>query len=270
MTQRDEQRGNLARWDGILTLLALTGILALLLAAPGSLLDKTDRAAYAVCHRIPERTFTVAGRPLPLCARCSGTYLGALAGFVVLLLRGRGRSSLLPAPKHLAVLGGFLLIWGVDGLNSYLTFFPGLPHLYEPSNVLRLATGALEGLVLSALVLPVFNFSLWAEPAPRPVVENWGDLAWLLVGGAAVVGLVSSEWAPLLYPLALVSGLMVVVLFGIVNSLVLVVLLRRDGQAHGWRDAAAPLLLGFMLAMVELEAIGAARTILTARLGLPF
>jgi len=270
MIQRREPCGHAAPGDVLLALLALAGILALLLAAPGSLLDRADRVACAVCHRIPERTFTVAGRPLPLCARCSGTYLAALAGFVVLLLRGRGRTGHLPAPKHLAVLGGFLLIWAVDGLNSYLTFFPGLPHLYEPTNLLRLATGTLEGLVLSALMLPVFNLSLWAEPAPRPVVENWGDLAWLLVGGAIVVGLVSSGWAPLLYPLALTSTLMVVILFGIVNGVVLVTLLRREGRARGWHEVAAPLLLGLMLALVELGAIAALRTFLTARLDLPF
>src|SRR5512140_590862 len=86
--------------DAALAILASAVILALFFSAPGTLLDKADRAAYAVCHRIGERSFTVAGRQLPLCARCSGTYLGALAAFIVLVLRGRGLAARLPGRKY--------------------------------------------------------------------------------------------------------------------------------------------------------------------------
>ena len=55
----------LKRWDGLLALVALVAIVTLLFVWPGGLLDKADHAAYAVCHRIPERTFVIAGRPLP-------------------------------------------------------------------------------------------------------------------------------------------------------------------------------------------------------------
>src|SRR3954447_8038652 len=30
-----------------------------------------------VCHQKPERSFTLAGQPLPVCARCTGIYIGA-------------------------------------------------------------------------------------------------------------------------------------------------------------------------------------------------
>ena len=260
--------GRARRWDGILAVMALAFILGILLAPPHGLLDKADHAAFAVCHRIGERSFTFAGRPLPLCARCSGTYLGALAGLIVLAARGRGRASRLPAPKHLAVLGVFFLVWAVDGLNSFLTFFPGLPHLYEPHNLLRLITGTLEGLAIAALMLPIANLSLWAAPAPEPVIASWRDLAWMCAGAAAVVALVSSEWPPLLYPLALISGVMIAGLVGLVNAMLMLIVLRREGRATRRRDALAPLLLGIALALVELTAIALLRAALTARLGL--
>jgi uncharacterized membrane protein len=263
-------------WDGVLALVALAVILALLLGWPGSLLDKADHAAYAVCHRIGDRSFFVAGRQLPLCARCSGTYLGALAGLIVLATRGRGRARDLPGRRYLLVLGLFFLAWGFDGANSYLTLFPGLPHLYEPHNLLRLLTGTLEGLAISALLLPVFNLTLWSAAGPtqgtdarQPSIAGWPDLAWLLVGGALVVAIVSSEWDPLLYPLALVSGLMIVGLVGAINGMLLMVL-RRTRPAQRWIQAVAPLLGGVSLAMIELTAIGLFRAELTARLGLPF
>jgi len=268
--QIDAAARRAARWDGILSVMALTVIVALLIAPPHSLLDKADRAAYAVCHRISERTFTFAGRPLPLCARCSGTYLGALAGMVVLAARGRRRASRFPRPLFLAVLAIFLTAWAIDGANSLLTLMPGLPHLYEPRNLLRLITGTLEGLAIGAVVVPVANLSFWAVPAPGRSIETGRDLLWMLVGGAAVVALVSSEWPPLLYPLALLSGLVIVGLMGLVNTMLLLIALRRESRATRWRDAIVPLLLGLALAMVELTAIDLGRAALTARLGLPF
>ena len=157
-------------------------------------------------HRIPARSFMFAGRSLPLCARCSGTYLGALAGLIVLAGRGRWRAAVLPAPAILALLGAFLLAWAVDGFNSFLTLIPGLPFLYEPHNLLRLITGTLEGLVIAAILLPVANLTFWEKPEPQRSVASWHDLAWMVAGAAVVIAAVRSEWPPLLYPLALLSG----------------------------------------------------------------
>ena len=258
-----------ARWDGFLTVAALAILLFYLLAPPHSLLDKADRAAYAVCHRIPARSFAFAGRPLPLCARCNGTYLGAVAGLIALTACGRRRASRLPVPAILAVLGVFLLAWAIDGFNSFLTLIPDLPYLYEPSNLLRLVTGTLEGLALAALLLPLANLTLWADPDPRRSIGSWRDLWWLLVAAAAVIALVSSAWPPLLYPLAILSELAILGLVGLVNTMFVLMLMRREGKAMRTREALLPLLLGLALAAVELTAIGLARAALTERLGLP-
>jgi uncharacterized membrane protein len=266
----DETYSRSSQWDGVLGALALAVIVALFLVSPGALLDKADRAAYAVCHRILDRSFVVGGRQLPLCARCSGTYLGALAGFAVLVLRGRGRAAALPVRRYLLVLSGFLALWLVDGANSYLTMFPGLPHLYEPSNLLRLITGTLEGLVMASLMLPVLNLSFWRAAPDLPSLASGRDLLWLLVGGALVVAVVDGEWPPLLYPLALLSGLMVLLLVGAINMVVVLMLWRREGRASSWPALLSPCLLGLALAMLELAAIGLFRAELTVRLGLPF
>ncbi len=262
------------RWDGPLAVVALLVVAIYLAAPPHGVLEQADHAAFAVCHRIAARSFVFAGRPLPLCARCSGTYLGALAGLAMLIARGRGRAAQLPARRFLIVLGLFLLAWIVDGANSFLTFFPSAPHLYAPQNVLRLATGTLEGLALAAVLLPIFNLSVWADPAAAGAgqrsLETWRDLAWLLVGGALVVALVSSEWRALLYPLALLSEIAILGLIGTANALLVLSLLHREGRAEHWREVAAPLAIGLALAVLELAAIAAGRAVLTARLGLPF
>lgn len=271
MTPSDTDRrhpGGFAHRDSLLALLAGVVIIALLAVPPHNLLDKADHAAFAVCHRIPERSFAFAGRQLPLCCRCSGTYLGALAGLIVLIGRRRSRAAGLPAGRYLAALALFVAAWAVDGLNSFLTFFPNLPHLYEPNNSLRLITGTLEGLTIAAFMVPALNLALWAAPDPVRSIGSWADLFWLLAGGGVVIGLASSKWDALLYPLALVSGITVVLLLGLVNTMLAIILLRREGRATCWRHTAAPLLLGLMLALVELTLIGLARTALTEYLSL--
>ena len=42
-------------------------------------------AGGALCHQRPERAFRVGGRPLPVCARCTGLYAAAPAGLVLAL-----------------------------------------------------------------------------------------------------------------------------------------------------------------------------------------
>ena len=168
------------------------------------------------------------------------------------------------------MFGVFLVAWALDGLNSFLTFFPGVPHLYEPRNLLRLSTGILEGLAIAALLLPAFNLSLRPELAPNPSIGCWQDVAWMLVGGALVAGAAASGPPSLLYPLAILSGLAVVMLLGTVNSVFVLTALRWNDRTTGWRQAAPPLLLGLALALFELAVVGMGRAALEAWLGSPW
>jgi hypothetical protein len=82
--------------------------------------------------------------------------------------------------------------------------------------------------------------------------------------------LVLSNQPALLYVLALVSagGLFFVVTA--LNTALLLVLLRRDGQAISWTQALLPLFAGMLLAAVELTIISVGRWQLTGTMaGLP-
>jgi len=225
---------------------------------------------YAVCHRIPSHSFFFAGRQLPLCARCTGTFIGALTGLLgqALVLRRRHASEF-PPPLVLVILAGFTLSWAGDGLNSYLNLIGG-PYLYEPRNWLRLTTGALNGLMMSALVYPVFNFTLWRNPALERNIRSLRDLGVLVLIQAGLVGLVLTGWPILLYPLALSSALGVLFLLTLVNSMLVLMLVRRENVVETWREAAIPLLAGFTVALVQIGAIDWVRYALTGTLsGMP-
>ena len=254
----------------LIVLLAATALLAFLIVAPDGLLTKMDMVGYAVCHRIESHSFVVAGRQLPLCARCSGTFVGALTGFLgqAVVLRRRRTGEFPPAPI-IAILASFMLLWAADGLNSYLALVNG-PHLYEPQNWLRLSTGALNGLTMSALVYPVLNYTLWRRSASEPTIRNLRDLGVLLLLEAGMVGLVLTRWSFLLYPLALLSASGVLALLTSVNSMLVLIIVRRENVVDTWREALIPLLAGFTVSLIQVGVIDVVRYALTGTLsGIP-
>ena len=251
----------------LIVTLAAAAFLAFLIATPDGLLTKADMVGYAVCGRLEGHSFVIAGRQLPLCARCTGTFLGALTGFFgqAVVLRRR-RTAEFPPPLIVVILVGFVLLMAADGLNSYLALLNG-PHLYESQNWLRLTTGALYGLTMSALVYPVFNFTLWRHPVPQRAIRNLRDLGILLLLEAGLVGLVLTRWSFLLYPLALLSALGVLTLLTSVNSMLVVMIVRRENVVDTWREAIIPLLAGFTASLIQVGVIDIVRYVLTGTLG---
>ena len=246
----------LAAWAGSL-------MVAWLSATPGGLLGKADAIGYAVCHRIDLRSFHLGDRQLPLCARCTGTYLGTTLALGLLSAGGRRRAGLFPPARILFVMALFGLAWAIDGLNSYLHLLRGVAWLYEPNNSLRLVTGMLFGLSLGTVVHAGFTQSVWKEYRPEPVLRSFSDLGILLLGGAVLVGLVLMENPLILYPLALLSSFGIVLVLTAVYMVLALIWLRRDGRASAWRELAWPLLAGVTLALGQIAAIDLARYLLT-------
>lgn len=222
-------------------------------------LDGADWLGYAVCHRLTERSFVIDGRQLPLCARCSGMYLGVMVVFLMTFMNGRLRWSELPPWPLLLTLFGFIGLMGIDGVNSYSHFFPNAPHLYTPRNWLRLLTGIGTGLAMGSFILPALAQTLWRLPSPRAPLAAWHDLLDLLLAAGVIVLLVLSNQPTLLYVLALVSVAGLVLLLGAINTILGLTLLRRDGRALRWRETAVPLTIGVLFAIIELSAISFVR-----------
>jgi uncharacterized membrane protein len=254
----------------VIVALSLLVIVLSIEVPPSTLLGKADVVGYSICHRIPERSFVLGDRHFPLCARCTGTFLGAVLGLVAMLLLRRHRASRLPPAAVLGLLVLFVGLWGFDCLNSYMTLFPGGPHLYEPRNSLRLATGILNGLALILFVFPIFNFTLWRETTPQRALKNVWELAAILLVAALLFVAIVTPVDFLLYPLAILSSLGVVLMLTIINTMIAAVMLRREGYAQTWWQALVPLTVGMALAILEMTGMILLRAYLTTRLGLPF
>jgi uncharacterized membrane protein len=84
-----------------------------------------------VCHQLPERSWRLAGRQLPVCIRCTCIYFGCLAG----LIAARKPNARLFKLAVAVTAGEFLLA-----------------HVLFDSQLLRAATGALLGLTAAPIV----------------------------------------------------------------------------------------------------------------------
>ncbi|MBN1440798.1 MAG: DUF2085 domain-containing protein [Anaerolineales bacterium] len=246
-------------WRLLLLAVVALILLAGLAASPPGLLGKADAIGYAVCHRIELRSLHLGDRPLPLCARCMGTFLGTIVGALILIAGGRGRSAVWPSRGILFALAVPVLLWGVDGFNSYVSLFPRFPHLYPPSNFLRMTTGTLLGLAMAVVFLPAVNQSLWKSPSAVPVLRNFRELFGYFLAAPILIGLVMPENPILLYPFALLSVAGILFLLtGVYLSLLLMVL-RRENQAETWHDAWPAVAGGFALGLLQIYAIDIVR-----------
>lgn len=115
-----------------------------------------------ICHQLPERSFFLDGRQLPVCARCAGLYLSGAAGlagwWAAKWLRGWRPQPLPPASAPWAAAGparwtmGLLLIVATPTVVSYLT---GVLGVWDGSNVTRAVLAVPLGVVAGAVVAAV-------------------------------------------------------------------------------------------------------------------
>jgi len=89
---------------------------------------------FPICHRRQDRTFNFYGYYFPVCARCTGIYIGIILFLIYSPFFTINYSSYILVFTFLMVLP---LI--IDGLTQYLGF-------RESTNTLRFATGFAAGL----------------------------------------------------------------------------------------------------------------------------
>jgi uncharacterized membrane protein len=223
---------------------------------------------YAVCHQLPDHSLFAAGNQYPLCARCTGIYLGFLTGLAGLAIQGRLNASRLPAGTTLALLLFAIGAMVADGLNSLLASSPDTTLLYSTTNLVRLGTGLASGTALALLLMPLVNEALWRKPDLLRSADEPFDLLGFGVL-AAITGLIIYSQEPLLYyPLALASGLGVVAALAAAGTVLGAALLRRERRAASLRDASAPVLAGITLAALSMAALGLLRAQFGISLGI--
>jgi uncharacterized membrane protein len=231
---------------------------------PNGILGKADAVGYAVCHRITVRSFsyTDGGRQLPMCARCTGTFIGVLVGLLGpgLLFRRR-HAGMWPVMPIMIVMIALSAFWAFDGANSFTFLIPSdkIPHLYQPSNFLRLLTGTAHGITMGSLILPIANASLWDDVTAKRTLNNFWEYLGLLGIGAVLMAMILSGMPVFMYPLGLMSAIGAMSILSAVNTVIMATILRQENQAHTLRDALPLIMFGFAMTTSLIGMIDAMR-----------
>ncbi|MCW5881497.1 MAG: DUF2085 domain-containing protein [Anaerolineae bacterium] len=244
---------------GILLLLALG-----LALAPGSLLDKMRALGFGLDPQRPLHSFFLAGEPMPIEARKVGIYggFGLAAGW---LAWRRSRATRLQSAAVYAVALAGIAIMAADGTNA-LFFDLGLPHLYAPRLDLRVLTGLAAGLGMATLLWPVWAQAAWRSPQGLIGLRDLAAPAGL--GIVTIVGLIGGQ-AWLMIPVSLVATGGLVTVVALLNGVLLLVALRREATADGWRDLLDVATLALVMAVLELLALATLRYALIGTTPLP-
>jgi uncharacterized membrane protein len=94
-----------------------------------------------MCHGKVERCLELFGVPMPICARCTGIYVGLLAGLALFPFMRWLRERTMRTVACIAVVP-----LGLDGVTQLLGF-------RESVNPLRIATGLIAGMAFGLWIL---------------------------------------------------------------------------------------------------------------------
>lgn len=92
------------------------------------------------CHQMPERSFCIKGYTFPVCARCTGVFIGQVSAVLVFLTGLR---------INWIIAVSLLLIMGLDWFIQHI-------GLKESNNIRRFITGIAGGFGLFTIYLYLF------------------------------------------------------------------------------------------------------------------
>lgn len=238
-------------WKGLVILACTLTISAWLLNTPPGILGKADAIGYAVCHRIDLRSFFIGEIQMPLCARCSGMYLGAMVGLIFQAVIGKKRVGT-PPWKVIVPTAIFAVLFAIDGLNSFYHLISGTPGLYPPHNILRLLTGTGMGLAIAVALFPAFNATVWKMVDPRSALSNLRSFGLMTLVALGISSMILLEIPVILYPLALLSAAGVIVLLTLVYTMVLMMVFKAENRYNQISKFAYAIVGGLTIALVQI------------------
>ena len=241
----------------------LIGALVILLAGwllytPSGFWGKMQGLGFAVCHQSPAHSFHVYDRSMPLCARCTGMYLGALIALVLQFSKRNERMNAFPKAYFLVFFGLFLLGFAIDGFNSLFAERFGL-HLYDTQNWMRLITGLGVGWGMGALAGAAFHQTVWMQSKNEAFFAHPIQLVWLILWSAVpAAGLILGIPA-ITAIVSVIAAVGVPIFLSILYTLLILMVTFKENTLPTWRRVLPYWLGGVMLAFLQIYLFSWAR-----------
>ncbi|HTP09223.1 MAG TPA: DUF2085 domain-containing protein [Anaerolineae bacterium] len=253
-TPSDSAIDSTSKWSRLSKILFIgipAAIISLFIAAtPPGLWEKARIIGYALCHQLPDRSFFIHEHQTPLCARCTGMYLGFFIGLIFLIIRRRTHSARLPTTAIISVLIGFITIMGIDGINSTISIIPGAPQLYHTTNIHRILTGTLFGIAMCMLFFPVFSTAIWRQPSGDRSLKSWRELIGLVLVAFALDAVILTQADWLFYPIIILSIAGPLLLLSFMGAIIVLTMRNLVNNIDRWKQMALPMFAGVGLGLV--------------------
>lgn len=113
------------------------------------------KIGYAICHQLPERSFFVYDNSFPLCARCTGIYIGMFIAFLFYFFTKiiKNKKPILPPPLWVNIFSvSFILLMAFQAISSIFIDYPW-------DKEIRFITGILFGFSLPWYLFITINYS---------------------------------------------------------------------------------------------------------------
>ncbi|NOZ21017.1 MAG: DUF2085 domain-containing protein [Planctomycetes bacterium] len=201
------------------------------------MLEVIERICSSVCHTLPDRTFWFGGAALPLCARCTGVYVGFLltmAGFACTRLR---RCTVVSG-KLLALNILLIVLFGACG-------FAGLYGALALSEYPRLLLGLSFGFAIATFAFPLTRGWLLGMECRSWDGKDRLRFLCLLAGLLPVSLAIQSGWAFLFWPVSLLAVVGLIGSHFLADILILSWLFKPRRRSIAW-GAAVPALAAIM------------------------
>lgn len=179
----------------------------------------------AVCHQMAERSFQLNGYVFPVCARCTGIYLGVFFSLCFFLFAKRFAGNRPFSLFLTLVLAGCILPISIDGFFSYV-------GIWESNNFLRILSGSLVGVCL----LPLFLLGANVQPTKAnelPIFENHKEFYFLFIL-TLVWGLLLFVGAPLLHLSAIFVSIGIFAFWTCLFHLIFANILTANSKISPW------------------------------------
>jgi len=131
-------------WAALLPLSTFAASRAHLDAAAAVFTVAVYAVGAVVCHQLPVRSFHAWGAQMPVCARCTGIYVGAALGAAIALARLNAARIRRANPRQLAIAAV-----APSAATLVFEWTTGV----MPSNTIRFVAGIWLGAILAALVV---------------------------------------------------------------------------------------------------------------------
>jgi uncharacterized membrane protein len=145
----------------VLTALVLSAVMwnSALLAAPRGtprlVAASTFLAGTLICHQRADRSFHIGGAQMPVCARCTGLYVGALMGVVVWMLVAGLGSTISGRGRRLATARGARRALIISALPTMASVALAWAGVWDGNNAVRALLALPLGATAAAVVAAV-------------------------------------------------------------------------------------------------------------------